>query len=200
MKTAFAVWNNRIAPVFDVSRHVIIVDSQTVGDITRNPVPLTGEQPLEKVQELSELGVDNLVCGAVSRALQAALRARGIRVVAYVAGDVRDIIDAWRQQNFEAQVYAMPGGWRNRYGHLANDQQEEDVMPNKGSGGGRRMGGRGQGGKGYRRPASQPPNSADAATNGMCVCTQCGYSETHERGNPCVQKRCPQCGAGLSRK
>ena len=199
MKTAFAVWNNRIAPVFDVSRRVIIVESKAVGKDAQIPVMLTSNQPLEKVQQLSEMGAESLVCGAISRALHAALTARGIRVIAYVAGDVQDIINAWRQQNFEAQAYAMPGG-RNRHWLLTYDQKEEGVMPNNRGGGGRRMGGRGQGGQGRCRQTSQASEGAITATSEMCVCTQCGYGEAHERGNPCMQKKCPQCGASMSRK
>jgi len=35
---------------------------------------------------------------------------------------------------------------------------------------------------------------------GVCVCPDCGYEEKHQRGNPCYQKKCPECGAGLIRK
>lgn len=34
---------------------------------------------------------------------------------------------------------------------------------------------------------------------GKCVCPECGYEENHQRGNPCYQKNCPECGAGLVR-
>ena len=46
MKTAFAVWNNRIAPVFDVARRVIIVESETVPGSRPATVLLTGDHPL----------------------------------------------------------------------------------------------------------------------------------------------------------
>ena len=32
-----------------------------------------------------------------------------------------------------------------------------------------------------------------------CLCSQCDYSEPHERGIPCNSKRCPICGAALIR-
>lgn len=35
---------------------------------------------------------------------------------------------------------------------------------------------------------------------GECVCLQCGKTMPHERGVPCVQQTCPQCGVPLTRK
>jgi predicted Fe-Mo cluster-binding NifX family protein len=98
MKTAFAVWNNRMAPVFDVARRVIVIDPAAAGRGVQTQVLLTGDPPLQKALQLSELGVDCLVCGAISRPLKAVLMARGIQVVACVAGDVQAVIDAWRDR------------------------------------------------------------------------------------------------------
>ena len=67
MKTAFAVWSNRIAPVFDVARRVIVVDPAVAGRDAQRQVPLTGDPPLQKAQQLSDLGVECLVCGAITR-------------------------------------------------------------------------------------------------------------------------------------
>ncbi len=200
MKTAFAVWNNRIAPVFDVARRVIMVEYEADGQHDRTLISLTGDQPLHKVQQLSELGADSLVCGAISRSLQAVLTARGIRVIPFIAGDVQEVIDAWQGPQFEADAFSMPG--RHRRGHRMTGgcKLKEAQMETNQSGGGRRSGGRGQGGKGRCRQDPQQAGRSAAANTGVCVCTQCGYSEPHERGNPCVQKKCPQCGGVMSRQ
>jgi len=108
MKTAFAVWNNRIAPLFDVARRVIVVDPAAAERDLQTQVLLTGDPPLQKAQQLSERGVDCLVCGAISRPLKAILTARGIRVVACVAGDAQEVIDAWRRRPGAIETYAMP--------------------------------------------------------------------------------------------
>jgi hypothetical protein len=34
---------------------------------------------------------------------------------------------------------------------------------------------------------------------GECVCPQCGTKATHERGVPCLQTKCPQCGMAMTR-
>ena len=123
MKTAFAVWNNRIAPVFDVTRRVIVVGPAAAGREVQTQVLLTGDPPLQKALQLSELGVDCLVCGAISRPLKAVLMARGIQVVACVAGDVQAVIDAWRHQPGAIETFALPGRRQRRSRHSSRHQK-----------------------------------------------------------------------------
>lgn len=40
----------------------------------------------------------------------------------------------------------------------------------------------------------------NAGPNGVCVCPSCGHEETHIRGQPCSQRKCPKCGALMIRK
>ena len=35
---------------------------------------------------------------------------------------------------------------------------------------------------------------------GNCVCVKCGYSTPKKAGVPCMQEKCPQCGAVLLRE
>ncbi len=37
------------------------------------------------------------------------------------------------------------------------------------------------------------------ASCGICICPKCGYSTLHIPGQPCNQKRCPQCAVPLTR-
>lgn len=39
-----------------------------------------------------------------------------------------------------------------------------------------------------------------AGPGGICKCTQCNYEEPQIRGQPCNQKKCPKCGALMTRK
>jgi predicted Fe-Mo cluster-binding NifX family protein len=151
MKTAFAVWNKRIAPVFDVARRVVMVETTPAGREVQTQVLLTGDQPLQKVQQLTELGVDCLVCGAISRALQAVLRARRIRVVANLAGDLQAVIDAWRCRDAPIEPYAMPGRRKIRDRRPIRAPQKSAGTPNRQAGAGPRGGEGGRGGA-RRRP------------------------------------------------
>jgi hypothetical protein len=41
---------------------------------------------------------------------------------------------------------------------------------------------------------------AAAGATGVCRCTSCGHTQPHERGVPCIELKCPQCGAGMIRQ
>ncbi|MEN8153451.1 MAG: ferredoxin [Acidobacteriota bacterium] len=56
--------------------------------------------------------------------------------------------------------------------------------------------GRGQGGGGRR---SQSGNSG-LGPSGNCACVKCGYSSPKEPRVPCMDRKCPDCGAVLFRE
>ncbi|GAB6095027.1 hypothetical protein JCM14469_12790 [Desulfatiferula olefinivorans] len=181
MKTAFAYWDNRIAPVFDTARQIHIVESEGRRVVRESHSPLPDESPWAKVGKLAELGVDTLVCGAISRSLAELVEANGIAIVSFVTGSLDAVIGASLRGGLRRKMFAMPGcpdrGRRTRGGHPFRQTSEKAV--------GRRQG-RG------RPPASGP--------SGRCVCPTCGHTETHIPGMPCVERTCPACKAVMRRQ
>ncbi len=39
-----------------------------------------------------------------------------------------------------------------------------------------------------------------AGPDGICKCISCGHEQTHQRGMPCTQMKCPECGQPMARK
>ncbi len=109
MKTAFSVWENRIAPVFDTSRQIHLVVTDGARITAEKAHAISGEAVTQKVSWLAEQGVSTLVCGAVSRPLQERLAAAGIEVVAFVAGDLRQVIQASLDGALNGAAFTMPG-------------------------------------------------------------------------------------------
>ncbi len=114
MKAAFAVWDRRIAPVFDVARQVHIVEAQGHRVVGELDAALPEGIPAQRVLRLAELGIDTLVCGAISRSTQALIASYGIRVWAFVAGELDDVVQAWLASRLDHPAYAMPGCQRRR--------------------------------------------------------------------------------------
>jgi len=117
---AFAVWQERIAPVFDVSQQVLLVDlndGEVVAEVRR---PLSQTWPEERAQHLAQLGIDVLICGAISRALQTLVTTKGIEVIPFVTGPLDDVVSAWQHGGLNLQRFTMPGcgrrGQRRRAG------------------------------------------------------------------------------------
>jgi len=132
---ALATWNGRISPVFDVARHVLLLDVEDGRVMTRREevLPGTGFQP--QVRRLVELAPETLICGAISKTLAVLLEREKIRVFPFVAGTVEEVLAAWLAGTLPDPTLCMPGcGGRMRRCH------------------GRRAGG--QGGRGWK-PAEQ---------------------------------------------
>lgn len=207
MKTAFAYWDNRIAPVFDIARQIHVVETESGRVVAETEEIIANDLPAKKVFRIVELGVSTLVCGAISRQLQTMVIASGIRVISFVAGDLCKVIKAWFDGNLESGRFAMPGCCR-RYAlspGMNDISKEAQLMSGKkqggmGQGGGRgqRQGGGGQGQGGQGRGRFGGPLAGGAS--GTCLCPKCGNREPHERGVPCLQKQCPKCGTAMTRE
>jgi len=199
MKIAFTYWDNRIAPVFDTARQILIVEI-TAGTITSEITEtLPEELPVPKIKRLKELGTETLICGAISRAMHQLVISYGIQIIPFIAGDLKDIIQAWLTGNLDTDTYAMPGCCRHRrrFAGTEPNNQEVNAMSPRGRGMGA-GGGMGQGQGGQRPGRMGGPRAA--GPSGFCVCPQCGHQETHQRGVPCVQRQCSQCGTMMIRQ
>ncbi len=108
MKAAFACWQERIAPVFDVARQVRVVDTAPDAAAGGTLVALP-EGAARRATRLAELSVDTLVCGAISRPVEELVRSHGVRIIAFVAGATDALIQAWRAGRLHEAAYAMPG-------------------------------------------------------------------------------------------
>jgi predicted Fe-Mo cluster-binding NifX family protein len=116
MRVAFAAWNDRIAPLFDVTRTVHIVDTEGQTVVRESDECLEEDAAAVRAAHLAALGVDTLVCGAISRVQEALVEAYGLAVVPFVNGELREVVDAWRTGTLGRPAFSMPGcgGGRGR--------------------------------------------------------------------------------------
>ena len=178
MKTAFSFWQGRIAPVFDVARNIRILETQGGRIVGQTEATLPGEPTAQKTIRLVETGIKTLICGAISRPLQAAVSAAGVLVIPFISGNLDEIIAAWRKGRIHDDSFAMPGccaGGRGR----------------RFRGAFRPRAGFGRGGPGY---------GFSMGEHGNCFCPGCGHVEPHKPGTPCVKTRCPVCGSWMVRR
>lgn len=114
MKIAMTVWNGRVAPVFDVSGQLLILETANGQIINETVVDFPQESLPEKVSSLQALGVCKLICGAISCHAQVLAENSGIKVYTFIAGDCREVINAWLEKRLEQGDFAMPGCGRQR--------------------------------------------------------------------------------------
>jgi predicted Fe-Mo cluster-binding NifX family protein len=208
MKVALTVWNGRISPVFDVSRKILVLDIHNGVVTSRREEPIEGIDPSQKAGKLAGWQVRELICGAISRPLAGLFATYGIRTIPFIAGDLEEVIEAYLARKLPNRSMAMPGcredGRRRLRGRSDNHNKEGNPMFGKrrggtAQGGGRGLGGgrgQGQGGQGGGRMGGP----FAAGPSGYCICPQCGQKEPHERAVPCLARKCPNCGATMTRE
>ncbi len=109
MKLAICTWNELVAPVFDVSESVMIVNISSGKLKTRKREDISGLDHLARIRRLSDLGVKTLICGAISRPWHDIITAWDIQVISYVSGPVKQILSALLSDNMDLQKFRMPG-------------------------------------------------------------------------------------------
>ena len=116
MKIAIPTWQGRVSPVFDSSQQMLVVDVSDGAEIGRSEQPLRGDLPPQRAACLSRLGVDVLICGAISRPLAGMIAASGITLMPFVSGECDEVLGAYLRGELPSPQFLMPGccGGRRR--------------------------------------------------------------------------------------
>ena len=109
MKIALTVWNGRIAPVFDVSRQLLVLTPDDEVAAPGKMVAWSGDTPAARLAVLRERGIKVLICGAISQPARLEAESMGIEVNGFIAGDVNEVLAAWRRGELASGSFAMPG-------------------------------------------------------------------------------------------
>jgi len=115
MRVAIAVWNDRISPVFDTSSRLVLVAVEHGAEAGRRIVEVGADRSTtQRARQLTELKVDVLICGAISRALAEMVSASGVVVTPWVSGPVEGVLQAYLMKRLSDARWRMPG-CRGRY-------------------------------------------------------------------------------------
>jgi predicted Fe-Mo cluster-binding NifX family protein len=106
MRVALPVWKARISPVFDVATQVRVIEVEDGAATSQRDLRLAYPG---RVARLEELGIDVLICAAISRPLEAAIWVAGIEVVSEICGPVEAVIEAFLDGSLEKGGYFTPG-------------------------------------------------------------------------------------------
>jgi hypothetical protein len=205
MMIAIPVMRGRVAPVLNwCSRTMIFPESPEAGNAQELWTPDLG--PSERLQLFRQHGVQTLICGALSLDLQNCAVGLGLEIIPGVAGGIEEVIEAYRQNCLDQPEFWLPGCrgprryrqglWNERCLEITKDQEGEPIMPGGGRG---NAGGQGRGAGGGCRGMGSGMGANQGTTNN-CICPACGAKMPHERGIPCMQVSCPQCGKPMVRE
>lgn len=109
MIVAIPTLEGRVSPVFDVARCVMVVELDGERELRRQTLALHSPDLTRRVAALTEQAVDVLICGAVSRPLEALLSAAGVRVISQTCGPVEDVLRGFIAGRLSDGAFLMPG-------------------------------------------------------------------------------------------
>ena len=109
MRLAIPIWNERVSPVFDAARRLVLVDVEGGCEQARREEIIEESFVAQRARRLVEFGVNVLICGAISRPLSALLSASGITVIPWTTGAVDDVLAGYLKEGLRDPRWLMPG-------------------------------------------------------------------------------------------
>ncbi len=95
--------------MFDVAERLLVVNIANGREVSRHEELITETVVSCRAARLAELGVDILVCGAVSRPLEEMISAAGIQMVPWRCGAVENVLQALVSGQLKEEAHLMPG-------------------------------------------------------------------------------------------
>ena len=109
MRIGIPIWNDRVSPVLDTAERLVVVDTGAAAGQVREEVALHDTRLPLRATRLAELGLDVLICGAVSSPLAEMLTAAGVPLRPWIAGEMEEVLQALSAGRLDRPRYRMPG-------------------------------------------------------------------------------------------
>ena len=109
MRIAVPIWEDRISPVLDTACRLLIVEKGEQPGAIRSETPLEEQDIHRRCLRIKGLGIDTLICGAVSRSFLRLLMASGIQIIYGVSGNHEDVLAAYFDGTLDHSGFLMPG-------------------------------------------------------------------------------------------
>lgn len=110
---AVTVWGDRVSPVFDAARTLLIAHLDGNSLVGTSQVAFDPDRPLELLHLLRAQQVVVIICGAVSEGPAAMIEAAGVQLIPFIAGDVHQVLGHYLQGRHFSGQFRMPGCGRN---------------------------------------------------------------------------------------
>jgi len=115
----------RISPVLDVARHFLLVDTDGNENDKHRELLIENTQITTRARKIADLGIQVLICGAISWPLESMLVSAGVQVIPNTCGVVLEVVEVFLSGRFTEQAFLMPGCCGRRRRH-SNKRQPWD--------------------------------------------------------------------------
>jgi len=109
MRVAIPAYSGRISPVFDAAGHLLVIEIVNGRELGRNALVMQAPESLRRARWVAGLGVNVLICGAISWPLAALLGSAGVSVISRKCGPVEEVLRAFMSGGLSEDAFVMPG-------------------------------------------------------------------------------------------
>lgn len=109
MKLALTVWEDRISPVADSARKLLVVNVGSQSIHSREVEHFNNESLFYRARKLADLDIKTLICGAISDFYASLVEGYGIRLIPHIRGQVEEVLDAYVDKSLSNPRFAMIG-------------------------------------------------------------------------------------------
>jgi predicted Fe-Mo cluster-binding NifX family protein len=192
---AIPVFRARVAPVLDWCSKIIIIPEEGADASSGQQIDVMEENIFRLMRTLQVKGIKTLICGALSPEMLNYGESIGLRIIHGIAGDIDEVLQAYRERKLDRPQYWLPGcHGRRRYmggARCTGKTADEVAGSGKSSGSGT--------GPALMGSSHLLSERASGGPGKFCVCPKCGAIKLHERGIPCSQVCCPACNSSMTR-
>ena len=112
-KVAIPIFQDRVSPVLDSCRHMLLIDLVQGTEIDRETVYMDEMSLTERCGLFAKLDVTIVICGGVSEVFANMLMGANIRLINGIAGGIDDVITAFLKERLDKPKFYMPGFRQN---------------------------------------------------------------------------------------
>jgi len=109
MRLVLTVWKNRISPVADSARQILVVDAGNNMILDRRTESFESESVFHRAKMIADLGAEIFICGAISDFFSSLLEGNGIRLISFICGEVEEVLCAYFGNSLHCPEFMMKG-------------------------------------------------------------------------------------------
>ncbi len=109
MNIAVTTWGNRISPVFDSARTLLIVRIEEGAIVDKSYKSFAPSPAGDLIETMKKMEVSTLICGAISTQPADILKSNDIQLISFVTGNVQTILNSFATRHCLGKEYKMPG-------------------------------------------------------------------------------------------
>ena len=114
MRLALPIWDDRVSPVLDTASRLLLIEAKDGAEISRSEILLDEQELARRCLRIKALGVNVLICGAVSRPFLSMLAAAEITLIPEISGTAEEVLEAYLKGTLFRAKFLMPGCKRGK--------------------------------------------------------------------------------------